>query len=75
MATERTVTARGAAKQMTLGELRQFVAGLDDAEAAESTPIRAKVTWGGGLQEIQATAVRFGDSPQTAREAHGGKPG
>lgn len=61
MATERTVTAKGAAKRMTLGELRQFIDALDHAGAADSTPIGAKVTWGGGLQQIQATAVRFGD--------------
>jgi hypothetical protein len=70
MTTDRTVTARGAEKRMTLGELREFIVALAQAGAADTTPIQAKVTWGGGLQQISATAVRFGDEPGNDSRGH-----
>lgn len=63
MATDRTVTATasGGDKRMTLGELRSFIGEMDQAGAAESTSVSARVTFGGWLRELKATAVRFGD--------------
>lgn len=63
MATDRTVTATASAddKRMTLGELRSFIGEMDQAGAAESTPVSARVTFGGWLRELKATAQRFGD--------------
>jgi hypothetical protein len=46
------------AAAMTLADLRQFVAELDQADAASDTPIEASVTWGGQLKSVKATAVR-----------------
>ena len=48
-------------KRMTLGEIRSFVAEMDQAGAADTTQIGARVNFGGWLRELKATAVRFGD--------------
>jgi hypothetical protein len=63
MATDRTVTATAADgfKRMTLGELEDFIAEMHEAGAARTTPIHARVTFGGWLRELKATAIRFGD--------------
>lgn len=58
--TDRTVTTRAEAKRMTLGELRSFVKEMDEAGAADSTGVDARVNFGGGLKELKATAERFG---------------
>lgn len=66
MSISRDVEAKagGADGKMTLAELREFVAGLDQAGAAEATLISARVTFGGALKSVKATAVRFGDPVQ-----------
>jgi hypothetical protein len=51
---------------MTLAELRVFITEMDQAGAAENTPVGARVSWGGGLKRITASARRFGD-PEDAR--------
>jgi hypothetical protein len=56
----RSVTAPKGEK-LTLGDLRSFVGEMDHAGAADTTPVRGRVTFGGWLKEIKATAVRFGD--------------
>jgi hypothetical protein len=63
MATVRTVTtkARGSAKRMSLGEVKAFVAEMDEAGAANTTLVTARVGFRGRLMELKATAVRFGD--------------
>jgi hypothetical protein len=62
MPTDRTVTATALdGRRMTLAELRAFVAEMDQAGAAETTPVGARVSWGGGLKELKASAARFGD--------------
>lgn len=48
-------------KRMTLADLRAFVAEMDQAGAAEETPVSARIAWGGWVKELKATAVRFGD--------------
>ena len=58
----RTVEAKGSAEgKMTLGDLKEFVAEMDQAGAANSTPIEATVMWRGALKSLKATAIRFGD--------------
>lgn len=60
--TSRAVEARAAkGKSLTLGDLREFVQVLDDAGAANSTPIDGACTIGGHLKALKASAVRFGD--------------
>lgn len=59
--TSRHVETSTTGKALTLGELREFVAALDHAGAANTTPIKAIVRWGGGLKKLSATAQRFGD--------------
>jgi len=61
MSVDRTVEIKAADGRITLGELREFIAGLDHAGAADSTVIGARVTMGGALKSLKATAVRFGD--------------
>jgi hypothetical protein len=61
MATDRTVTVNAADGKLTLGELRSFIGEMDQAGAADTTPVQGRVTFGGWLKEIKATAVRFGD--------------
>lgn len=48
-------------KRMTLGDLRAFVAEMDQAGAADTTRVSGRVTFGGWVKELKATAVRFGD--------------
>lgn len=62
MRADRAVTLAAEGKGFTLGELRVFIEEMDDAGAADSTPIGARVTFGGLLKELKATAVRFGDT-------------
>lgn len=57
MSTSRTVEAKAADGTMTLAELRAFIAELDDARAAESTPVSATVRFGGGLKGLKATVA------------------
>jgi hypothetical protein len=58
----RAVTATaGDGSRMTLGDLRAFIAELDQAGAAETTPVSGRVSFGGYVKELKATAVRFGD--------------
>jgi hypothetical protein len=66
MPTDRTVTATAHDGKMTLGELRAFIAEMDQAGAAETTPVTARVSWGGWVKELKASAVRFGD-PEPSR--------
>lgn len=63
MATDRTVTANANAgdNRMTLGELRSFIGEMDQAGAAETTPIAGRLTFRGWVRELKATAIRFGD--------------
>lgn len=46
---------------LTLGNLRQFIADLDQSGATDDTPVKARVSWRGWLRELSASAVRFGD--------------
>jgi hypothetical protein len=47
---------------LTLGELRNFIARLDDEGAAESTPLSGRTSFRGRrLLGITADVVRFGD--------------
>ena len=62
--TSRVVEARAAkGEQLTLGDLREFVATLEKAGAADSTPILALAGWRGRLRNLKASAVRPGDRP------------
>jgi hypothetical protein len=61
MATERQVTAKADGDVMTLGELKAFIAELDEAGAADTTTLQVRVGWGQKLRSITATVVRFGD--------------
>ena len=60
---DRSVTANADAadKKMTLGELKAFIEEMGRAGAAETTPVAARVTFGGWLKQLRATAIRFGD--------------
>jgi hypothetical protein len=61
MSTERTRTMKAAkGEKLTLGE-------MDQAGAADSTPASARASFGGWLQELKATAVRFGDEEKRER--------
>jgi hypothetical protein len=63
----RTVEAKGSASgKVTLGDLRAFIAEMDQAGAADTTPVKATVTFGGALKSLKATAVRFGDDVKGA---------
>jgi hypothetical protein len=66
MRIDRHVEVKAQDGSMTLGELRAFVAELDQAGAAETTTIEGTVRWGGGVKSLKATAERFGDP----EEAH-----
>ena len=58
----RTVEAKGSADgKMTLADLKEFVAEMDQAGAANTTPIEATTTWRCALKSLKATAIRFGD--------------
>jgi hypothetical protein len=57
----RTVEAKAQDGTVTLEELRAFIGELDQAGAAESTPVKAPVRFGGGIKSLKATAVRLGD--------------
>ena len=61
MSTSREVTVKAQDGTVTLGELRAFIGELDQAGAAESTPISGTVRFGGGIKTLKATAIRFGD--------------
>lgn len=61
MSIGREVTVKAQDGTVTLGELRAFVAELDQAGATENTPVSATVRIGGGIKTLKATAVRFGD--------------
>ena len=61
MSIGRRVEATAASKDMTLGEIREFVAELDRAGAAEETVVKARVNFSGTLKSLTADAVRFGD--------------
>lgn len=63
MSIDRNVGVKAAKDgKLTLGELRQFVAELDEAGAAESTLISGRVGWHGTVKSLSAVAIRFGDS-------------
>lgn len=65
MSAERTRTMKAAkGEKLTLGDLRSFVGEMDQAGAADSTPVSARASFGGWLQELKATAVRFGDDEE-----------
>jgi hypothetical protein len=65
--TSRQVETKASAKELTLGELREFIASLDQAGAANTTPIRGRANWNGTLKSVRATAVRFGDPARPNR--------
>jgi hypothetical protein len=68
VSTSREVTVKAQGGTVTLGEHRAFIAELDQAGAAESTPISATVRFGGGIKTLKATVIRFGDP---AEDHHG----
>lgn len=51
----------GKGGQLTLADLRQFVREMDEAGAAEGTPITGRTDFRGRQQSLKASAVRFGD--------------
>lgn len=51
----------GKGEQLTKADLRAFLQSLDDAGAAESTPISGRVSPRGKLRQLSASAIRFGD--------------
>lgn len=56
--TTRTEYAKKAAgKVMTLTELEQFAAGLRTLGAADSTPVQARIRFGGRISELSATVT------------------
>ena len=61
MSIARRVEAVARDKQMTFADLREFTAELDQAGAADSTVIKARVNFNGTLKSLTAEAVRFGD--------------
>lgn len=61
MRIDRHVEVKAQDGTLTLGELRAFVAELDEAGAAETTTIDGTVRVRGGVKSLKATAVRFGD--------------
>lgn len=64
---ERHVFAASKHVTLTLGELRNFIARLDAEGAAESTPLRGKVSFRGRrLLGITASIIRFGDPERRA---------
>lgn len=68
MSAERTRTMKAAkGEKLALGDLRSFVAEMDQAGAADSTPVSARASFGGWLQELKATAVGFGDEENRER--------
>ena len=60
MSIGRQVEATAANGKLTLGELREFVAEMDRAEATDTTVIKARINFGGTLRSLSADAVRFG---------------
>jgi hypothetical protein len=61
VSTSREVTVKAQDGTVTLGELKAFVAELDNAGAANTTPISGTARFGGGIKTLKATAIRFGD--------------
>lgn len=61
MSIGRRVEAVAANGQMSLGEIREFVAEMDHAGAADTTVPKARVNFKGTLKSLTADAVRFGD--------------
>jgi hypothetical protein len=57
----RTVEVKAKDGTLTLGELRAFVAELDQAGAAEITKIEGTVRFRGGVKSLKAAAERFDD--------------
>lgn len=61
---ERHLLAANRHATLTLGELRDFIARLDEEGAAESTPLSGETSFRGRrLLRITADIVRFGDRP------------
>jgi hypothetical protein len=58
----RHVEAAAPNGKMTLADLREFVAELDKAGAADTTVIKGRVNFGGTVRSLSADAVRFGDA-------------
>lgn len=64
---ERHLLAANRHATLTLGELRNFIARLDEEGAAECTPLRGRTSFRGRrLVGITATIVRFGDPERRA---------
>lgn len=61
MGIKRQVEAVDAGKHMTFADLREFVAEMEQAGAADTTVVKARVNFGGTLKSLTADAVRFGD--------------
>lgn len=67
---ERRLLAANKHATLTLGELRDFIARLDDEGAAESTPLSGKTSFRGRrlLLRLTADIVRFGDRDEARLE-------
>lgn len=61
---DRLVSVKGSS--LTLADVRAFVAEMDAAGAADSTPVDGAVTLRGRLKELRARAARFGDDDRHA---------
>ena len=61
MSISRHVEATARNGKLTLGELREFIAELDKAGAANATVIKGRVNFGSTVRSLSADAVRFGD--------------
>jgi hypothetical protein len=61
----RTVEAKAKDGTLTLGEMRAFVAEMDEAGAAETTKIEGAARFRGGIKSLKATAERFGDPDES----------
>lgn len=46
---------------MTLGDLRAFIGELDEAGAANTTPLEARLSFRGKIKSMTADVIRFGD--------------
>lgn len=65
---ERHLLAANRHVTLTLGELRNSIARLDDEGAAESTPLSGRTSFRGRrLLRITADVVRFGDREEARR--------
>ena len=69
MAISRLVETKAQDGTLTLGELRAFVAELDQAGAADTTKIEGTIRFGGGIKSLKATAERFGDPEEAHHRA------